>query len=83
MCFFSGVAQGLFVDTADLTFQYIYSILNELPRLLTLYHNYQQIVQLILELLGEFSNNMLFLKKQLNPLLEICLHTVQVMLILN
>lgn len=37
-------------------FQYIQPVLQQLTSLLSLYHNYQQIVQLILELLFECTN---------------------------
>ncbi|KAF3420096.1 hypothetical protein E2986_07329 [Frieseomelitta varia] len=53
---FSGVAQGARGSEIGLLYQYIQPILRELPNLISLYHNYQDIVQLILELLFECTN---------------------------
>jgi len=42
-------------------YQYTFPILVELPKLLSLYHNYQDIVQLILELFNEYTKILFFL----------------------
>ncbi|XP_033334978.2 exportin-4 isoform X1 [Megalopta genalis] len=59
---FIGVAQGsqhkitsFSSHRIKILIRYMYPILEKLPNLLSLYHNYQQIVQLILELLSECS----------------------------
>ncbi|XP_076634880.1 exportin-4 [Colletes latitarsis] len=56
-CFIGVVqgAQGVHNSRSGIIslFQYIRPVLQELPSLLSIYHNYQQIVQLILELLVE------------------------------
>lgn len=57
--FISGVVQGVQSSTVDIVFQYTSVILNELPQLLSLYNNYEQVVQLILELFCECSKGML------------------------
>jgi hypothetical protein len=51
-----GVARGARGSEVGLLYQYIQPILRELPNLTSLYHNYQDIVQLILELLFECTN---------------------------
>lgn len=51
-----GVSQGARGSEIGLLYQYMQSILRELPNLISLYHNYQDIVQLILELLFECTN---------------------------
>ncbi|CAD1472640.1 unnamed protein product, partial [Heterotrigona itama] len=53
---FIGVAQGARGSEIGLLYQYIQPVLRELPNLISLYHNYQDIVQLILELLFECTN---------------------------
>ncbi|KAK1126040.1 hypothetical protein K0M31_005568 [Melipona bicolor] len=53
---FIGVAQGARGSEIGLLYQYIQPVLCELPNLISLYHNYQDIVQLILELLFECTN---------------------------
>ncbi|XP_076291964.1 exportin-4 isoform X2 [Lasioglossum baleicum] len=54
---FIGVAQGCqhVLSSSKILIQYMFPVLEKLPNLLSLYHNYQQIVQLILELLSECS----------------------------
>ncbi|XP_011647101.1 exportin-4-like isoform X1 [Pogonomyrmex barbatus] len=50
-----GVLQGTESAIVTVVYQHTYPILNELPKLLSLYHNYQDIVQLILELFNEYT----------------------------
>ena len=50
------MAQGARGSEIGLLYQYIQPVLRELPNLISLYHNYQDIVQLILELLFECTN---------------------------
>ncbi|XP_043798286.1 exportin-4-like isoform X3 [Apis laboriosa] len=54
--YFIGVSQGARGSEIGLLYQYMQSVLRELPNLISLYHNYQDIVQLILELLFECTN---------------------------
>lgn len=54
--YFIGVSQGARGSEIGLLYQYMQSVLCELPNLISLYHNYQDIVQLILELLFECTN---------------------------
>ncbi|XP_058796622.1 exportin-4-like [Phymastichus coffea] len=68
-----GVAKGVTSNTAKIVTPYAYSILGEFPRMLTLYHNYQEIVQLILECSKVF---LCFLSDSDN-VLEIYLHILQ------
>ncbi|CAK9814579.1 xpo4 [Anthophora plagiata] len=73
-------AQGL--ETATL-FQYILPVLRELPNLLSLYHNYQEIVQLILELLFECTKGPEAILSFLNQtetahMYDICLSAIQI-----
>lgn len=53
---FIGVAQGALGSKIDSLYQYIEPVLRELPNLISVYHNYRDIVQLILELLFEYTN---------------------------
>lgn len=76
---FVGVAQGASERAIGPIFQYTSSVLNELPKLLTLYHNYQQIVQAILELFTECSKSMLSYLNRTESVrfYEICLTMIQ------
>ncbi|XP_066590217.1 exportin-4-like isoform X2 [Prorops nasuta] len=58
---FLGISRGATVQKMDVVFHYVCPILYELPNLLSLYHNYQQIVQLILETCCECTKDMLFI----------------------
>ncbi|XP_053997793.1 exportin-4-like [Hylaeus anthracinus] len=84
---FIGVAQGVqcvqIIQSGIISlFQYIRPVLRELPSLLSLYHNYQQIVQLILELLVECTNKeilrLLEETETERQMREICLSTIQI-----
>lgn len=44
-------------------YQHTFPILAELPKILSLYHNYQDIVQLILELFNEYTKILFFLSE--------------------
>ncbi|XP_012251237.1 exportin-4-like [Athalia rosae] len=76
---FIGVAQGVQSSIVDLVFELTAPVLNELPNLLSLYHNYQQIVQLILELFCECTRRVLCYLSQADSIriYEACLHTVR------
>ncbi|KAG7189043.1 hypothetical protein KM043_008634 [Ampulex compressa] len=76
---FIGVAQGTQGASAESIFQYTHPVLFELPNLLSLYHNYQQIVQLILELLCECAKHMLWYLPEADNvrIYETCLQTIQ------
>ncbi|KAJ8667435.1 hypothetical protein QAD02_009098 [Eretmocerus hayati] len=74
---FIGACKGVTNMTVTPIFQHTCNVLSELPKLLTLYHNYQQIVQLILDLFCECSKSMLYFLKDANSFLEICLNVVQ------
>ena len=56
---FSGVAQGTHVNTASQLFSFLQPILRNLVQLLGLYHNYQSIVELILEVFVESAKRIL------------------------
>ncbi|OAD58633.1 Exportin-4, partial [Eufriesea mexicana] len=53
---FIGVAQGALGSKIESLYQYIEPVLREVPNLISVYHNYRDIVQLILELLFEYTN---------------------------
>ncbi|XP_046738110.1 exportin-4-like isoform X2 [Diprion similis] len=76
---FVGVTQGVQGPVAEVVFEHITPVLNELPNLLSLYHNYQDVVQLILELFCECTRRMLCYLPQGDSvrIYEICLRTVQ------
>nr|XP_031849996.1 exportin-4-like isoform X2 [Nomia melanderi] len=59
-----GVVQGCehSMQSSGILIQCTYPILEKLPQLLSLYHNYQEIVELILELLYKVSKPTLFLQ---------------------
>lgn len=56
---FAGVAQGSQVLTVQSLFQFMYPMLSEFATLVGVYHNYQQVVELILELYCECARSML------------------------
>ena len=76
---FIGVSQGVRSSTAQYVFRYTYPVLNEMANLLSLYHNYQQMVQLILEVLGECTRGMLCFIGQDDSVrtYDACLRTIQ------
>lgn len=57
--FFIGIAQGAQSSTAKTIFQYICPVLAEVANLLTAYHNYPQIVKLLIEFLFECTRRIL------------------------
>lgn len=77
---FVGMVTGSLVSTVQELFSFMTSILSELSMLLNLYHNYQLIVQLILELFCECAKRMLCYLNNDNSkkLYEYCLATIQV-----
>lgn len=56
-----GVVQGAESPIVAPVYQHTFPILAELPKMLSLYHNYQDIVQLILELFNEYTKILFFL----------------------
>ncbi|OXU22639.1 hypothetical protein TSAR_013645 [Trichomalopsis sarcophagae] len=72
-----GIAQRVTMQTIMPIYNYLGSILAELPRLLTLYHNYQQVVQLIIELFSECAKSVLFFMDKPEGLIEIYMHILQ------
>ena len=59
MFILTGVAQGAHVLTVHSLFQFLYPMLSEFSTLVGVYHNYQQVVELILELYCECAHGML------------------------
>lgn len=76
---FIGIVSGSHISTVQNIFEFMSGILSELPVLLNLYHNYQIIVQLILELFCECAKRLLFYLTQAESkkMYEYCLATVQ------
>lgn len=76
---FIGITFGAHISTVQNIFEFLSSILSELPILLNLYHNYQVIVQLILELFCECAKRLLFYltQSESKKMYEYCLTTVQ------
>ncbi|XP_018330487.1 exportin-4-like [Agrilus planipennis] len=76
---FVGVAKGAQMATVQIIFDYIAPVLSELPVFIQLYHNYQVIVQLILELFGQTAKYMLCFLGHLDSkrLYEFTLATIQ------
>lgn len=74
-----GVAQGARGPVAKPVFRYTCPLLDELPKLVSLYYNYQQIVQLILELLFECSKGLFCSLSEDDRIrvYEICLNTIR------
>ncbi|KOC60217.1 Exportin-4 [Habropoda laboriosa] len=78
-----GAIQGAQGWGASTLFQHILPVLRELPNLLSLYHNYQEIVQLILELLFECTKGpesvLSFLTQtEAVHIYDICLSAIQI-----
>ncbi|GAB1860941.1 Exportin-4 [Camponotus japonicus] len=76
---FIGIVHGVQGPTTEPVYRYTCPILVELPKLLSLYHNYQNIVQLILELLCEYTRSILFYLSEADStrVYETCLQTIQ------
>jgi hypothetical protein len=55
----TGVAQGSQVVTVQSLFHFLYPMLSEFAMLVGVYHNYQQVVELILELYCNCAHSML------------------------
>lgn len=74
-----GLAKGAHLSTVQILFQFLAPILADMPKILTIYSNYQVIVQLILELFGQAAKNMLCYLCQMNSkkIYESSLATVQ------
>lgn len=75
----SGIISGSHTETVENLFEFLSTILSELPVLLNLYHNYQLIVQLILELFCECAKRMLCYLNQTESrkMFQYCLATVE------
>ncbi|KAK3925728.1 Exportin-4, partial [Frankliniella fusca] len=76
---FIGVAQGTQCGTAESVFQYLAPVLSEFSTLIGLYHNYQNVVELILELHLECADHILnFLdQEESKKMYNACLQTIQ------
>jgi len=61
-----GITEGVKCSITQLVFQHTYQIIIMLPKLLLLYHNYEDIVQLILELLCEHAKTTLSYLSEVN-----------------
>ncbi|XP_029049144.1 exportin-4-like [Osmia bicornis bicornis] len=74
-----GVGQGS--QRSGLLFQHVYPVLRELPNLLSLYHNYHEVVELILELLCVYTKETVALwnlsETEAAQIYEICLGAIQ------
>ncbi|XP_021938443.1 exportin-4-like, partial [Zootermopsis nevadensis] len=76
---FIGVAQGSQVVTVQSLFHFLYPMLSEFATLVGVYHNYQQVVELILELYCECARSMLcYLSQEEKQLgFKLCVHLIQ------
>ncbi|XP_034253012.1 LOW QUALITY PROTEIN: exportin-4-like [Thrips palmi] len=76
---FIGVAQGTLVSTAEAVFQYLAPVLSEFSTLIGLYHNYQNVVELILELHVESAGRILSVlnQEESRKMYTACLQTIQ------
>lgn len=76
---FIGITAGAQMSTVQNLFEFLSGILSELSVLLGLYHNYQIIVQLILELFSKCAKCLLpyLTQSESKKLYEFCLATVQ------
>nr|XP_012135271.1 PREDICTED: exportin-4-like isoform X2 [Megachile rotundata] len=76
-----GVGQGTKQENSELLLQHIYPLLRELPNLLSLYHNYHEVMELIFELLCVYtkeSEALYYLSQtEAAQMYEICLRTIQ------
>lgn len=77
---FIGIARGSLISTVPILFEFLAPLLSELPVFMNLYHNYQVIVQLILDLFGQCEKYMLCYLNSQNSrrLYESTLATIQV-----
>ncbi|XP_018907814.2 exportin-4 isoform X3 [Bemisia tabaci] len=76
---FIGVAQGIEISTVEPLFNFLSPILSEYATLIGIYHNYQQIVELILELFCETASSSLcfLVPEQSNKLYDSCCQVIQ------
>nr|CAD7589622.1 unnamed protein product [Timema genevievae] len=76
---FIGVSQGSQISTVQSLFQFLYPMLSEFSTLIGMYHNYQVVVELILELYCECARNMLCYLSQTDShrIYGACLQTIQ------
>ncbi|KAJ1532209.1 hypothetical protein ONE63_000829 [Megalurothrips usitatus] len=76
---FIGVAQGALCSTAEGIFQYLAPVLSEFSTLIGLYHNYQNVVELILELHVECARRILSIlnQEESRKMYNACLQTTQ------
>ncbi|XP_012525953.1 exportin-4 isoform X2 [Monomorium pharaonis] len=73
-----GVVQGAESPIVTPVYQHTFPILAELPKMLSLYHNYQDIVQLILELFNEYTKIIFFLPNaDSTRVYETCMQVMQ------
>lgn len=75
-----GIVEACLCTSATMTFQLLYPIMSELTQLLELYHNYEEVVVLILELFKETCCNILVYlgEKDSHRLYDCCLKIIQV-----
>lgn len=75
----SGVALGTHSTTVQALFQYLGPILSELSTLIGVYHNYQQVVELILTLFCECARCLIsyLTQSESSRIYESCLQTIQ------
>ncbi|XP_063971922.1 exportin-4-like isoform X2 [Diachasmimorpha longicaudata] len=76
---FIGAAQAVEDSTVKAVFHYVSPVLGELANVLGLYHNYQEMVQLILEMFCECTRRILYYlpEPQSIRVYETCLQTIQ------
>lgn len=74
------MAQGISSSIVNPISMYMRAVLSECPRLLTLYNNYQQLVQLIIELFYDCSKGLLHFLSNADSFIELCLHMMQVII---
>ncbi|XP_018372809.1 PREDICTED: exportin-4-like [Trachymyrmex cornetzi] len=72
-----GVVLGIESSRVGPVYQYTLPILAELPKILSLYHNYQDIVQLILELFNEYIKIVFLSGADSMRVYEICMQMMQ------
>ncbi|KAJ8315064.1 hypothetical protein KUTeg_007214 [Tegillarca granosa] len=75
-----GVAMGTRVDNLDRLFNFLHPLLSDSVKLLDLYHNYEDVVPLVLELFSEVMQKQLCYLGESNSrkLYELCLSAIQV-----
>ncbi|XP_018403866.1 PREDICTED: exportin-4-like [Cyphomyrmex costatus] len=72
-----GVVLGTESPIVAPVYQYTFPILAELPKILSLYHNYQDIVQLILELFNEYTKIVFLSDADSMRVYETCMQMMQ------